>query len=329
MSSISLKKNRIGELALENKAFIILVVLFIAACFTSQNFLTPGNLTNVMRQCVISATLGLGFTCVLTSGNMDLSVGTQMGLYGIVAGQLTSRAELPFAVAVLITIIVGMCCGFLNGFISLQFNLNPFIVTLAFSQVFEGVGYLLCNNKAVSGLSDTFRFVGQGTIAGFPVCVLVVLVLCIAVWFMLFKTPFGRHIVAIGGNREAARVSGINVKWTSILVYVVAGFFAACAGILMDGRVMSAQPSAGSTMIMDVICAVVLGGTLMSGGHPKVFGTIWGCLIVGVINNSLNLMKVNSNWQVIVKGMLIIIAIIIDSQTERIIKKREIKQRQI
>lgn len=319
---------RFRGFTLENKALFILIVLAITIALLRDTFLTVRNLTNVLRQVCVSCTLGLGFTFVLASGNLDLSVGAMLSLLGVVCAQLSLVEGMPLFVALILTLILGLGLGFLNGFVSMQFHLNPFIVTLASQQMFKGVGYLLCNNTPVAGLSDFFRFVGQGKFFDVIPCnVVIVVVLAIIAFVVLNKTPFGRYCIACGGNREAARVSGVNTKWITISTYMVMGFFAAWGGILMDGRVMSAQPAAGIGMEMDTIAAVVLGGTPMSGGKGKVVGTLIGCLIVGVINNGLNLMQVDSNWQIIAKGVLILAAILIDAFTSDMINRQNIKKR--
>ena len=302
------------DLLLNNKALVILVILCIASAIISDVFFTASNLMNVTRQIAASAVMGIGFTCVIASGNLDLSVGTMLGMLGVIMA-LFSKTGLPFPVALLLGVAIGAGCGFLNGFIGVKFKLPLFIVTLATGQVFKGVCYLLSNTSPVTGLPDAFKKIGQGYIGPIPVPICITAGVAFLIYILLNKTVFGRHAIATGGNREAARTSGINVNRTTILIYMLMGVCTAIAAAIMTGRAASAQPAAGQGMEMDAIAAVVIGGTPLSGGSGKVVGTLIGCLIVGVIANVLNLAGVDSNWQLVAKGLLILFAVGLDVLT--------------
>ena len=310
---------------LNNKALLILVVLFIVASIGSDVFLTGDNLMNVVRQVAVSIVLGMGFTLVIASGTMDLSVGTMLGLIGVIMAKLSLVEGVPLAAALAAGVLCGAVFGMINGFISVRYNLNPFIVTLSTQQIFKGANYLLCNNSPISSISGSFKAIGQGTVGPIPVPVLIVIVVATTISIIFYRMEFGRHIIALGGNAEAARVSGIDIKKVRIGVYTLMGICVSIGAMIMTGRVGSAQPSAGQGMEMDAICSVVLGGTTLGGGKGKVGGTVLGCLIVGVINNCLNLLRIDSNWQLIAKGILILLAVILDVKTERIIRKSQQK----
>ncbi|NLL90975.1 MAG: ABC transporter permease [Ruminococcaceae bacterium] len=326
MKEKSIRDNhKIANFLMGNKAPIILIILCIAASLISPVFLTSRNLINVLRQVAVSSVLGIGYTLVMTSGNLDLSVGSMLGMLGVIMGLLSVRG-LPFGLVLVIGMAFGALCGFLNGFIGMKLKLPLFIVTLAQGQVYKGVCFLLSNNSPVNGLQDQFKWIGQGYVFHIPVPIYITLFCCLIMSVLLGNTRFGRQVIATGGNREAALVSGINVSRLTIFVYMIVGMFVSVAAMIMNGRAFSAQPTAGTGMEMDAIAAVVIGGTSMSGGNPNVVGTIFGCVIVGVISNILNLTGVDSNWQHVVKGLMILTAVALDTISSRMITARMIKR---
>lgn len=306
---------------LNNKAIFIFLLLFMISCFISPVFLSTRNLLNVVRQICVSAIVGIGFTTVIASGNLDLSVGDMISLLGAIMA-LLSRSGLPFLLVVPLGMTIGAGLGFLNGIIGVSIGLPLFIVTLATGQIFGGITNLISHNSAVTGISPEFKALGQGYFLGIPAPVYVLLAVGIAIYLILNKTAFGRRIVAIGGNKEAAYVSGVNTKKVTVGVYMLMGVCASVAAIVLTGRANSAQPSAGAGMALDAVAAVVIGGTALSGGSGKIVGTIIGCLIVGTINNMLNLMAVDSNWQSVAKGLLIVLAVSLDVFSNYFFKKR-------
>ncbi len=308
----------IANFIVNNKALFILIILVISVALASDLFFTPKNLLNVLRQVCTMAVVGIGFTVILASGNIDLSVGSILGLCGVIMGMLSRDLGLPIGVIIALGILSGILLGFINASLITFFNLPAFIITIATLSIFRGISYMLARNAPVIGISNQFVFFGQGYFGPIPVPVYLMIFVMALVWLLLNKTVFGRHVIAMGGNLEAARNAGVNISATRIGAYVVAGACAAVAGLIMTGRTASAQLSAGQGLELDAVAAVVIGGTPLWGGRGNVTGTVFGCIIVGVINNALNLLNVDSNWQIIAKGLLIIIAITLDSQGERI-----------
>ena len=324
------KKSEVGarlrSLLRGNKAFLIVVGLCIILSIASPVFLRTSNLLNIVRQVCVSTLLSIGFTVVLSSGHMDLSVGTLLGLCGMVLAKMIKEAGIPLPIAIILTLLLGTACGALNAATITIFRVVPFVATLATQSIFKGANYLISNLVPVAGLPDELVLIGQGYLLGIPVPIYIMLLVIILVWIMMNRTKFGRYVLAMGGNAEAARVSGINVDKMRYGVYMVGGFCTGIAAVVMTARTASAQVSAGQNMEMDAIAAVVIGGTAMSGGNANVWGTMFGCLIVGIVNNGLNLLGVDSNWQVIAKGVLILFAVIIDTLSARAQAERLNKQ---
>lgn len=327
MNAIKEKKSE-GAIAflLNNKAIVILIGVVIIAAFLSEHFFSARNLLNILRQVSTTGILAAAFTCVLACGYIDLSVGSLLGMLGIIMAKLSTSANLPFATVVVIAIGLGVLCGAVNGLIITGLRINFFIATLATQLVFRGINYVICNNASISGLPPEYASVGQQYWGPLPVPVYIMIVFTVIIAVIFYRTTFGRHIVATGGNIEAAKVSGVNVNAVIIGVYVIMGIAAAIGALIITGRAMSGQPSAGEGMEMDAIAAAVIGGTALSGGKGSVVGSIIGCILIGVISNAMNIMGVNSNYQLIVKGLIILAAVVLDVQTEQFLSKRSIKQ---
>lgn len=318
-------KDYLSPILLGNKVFIILIILGAALSCITPLFLTQYNLFNVLRQITVSALVSVGFTLVLGSGHMDLSIGALVGFLGIILAKLLV-ADVPVGVAILLCILAGMLCGAFTSSMVTAFSLPPFIVTLAMQQVYKGVGYLITNMAPVYNLPDSFLVIGQGYWGPVPIPVYIMVALTIVMTLVVNRTVFGRHAIAMGGNMEATKVSGVNTNRVRMGVYIVAGICAALGSIVITSRSASAQITAGHGMEMDAIAAVVIGGTPMRGGSANVVGTLFGCLIVGVVNNGLNLLGIDSNWQVIAKGLLILFAVILDTTSTDFYEKLKKKQ---
>ena len=318
-------KQRAIEVLMNNKAMFILLVLVLIASVLSPNFLLPRNISNIIKQVAAATIMGMGYSLVLGSGHMDLSVGYLLGMLGIIAAKLDTQTSLPFGLVVVIVILIGAVGSMANAFFIGVFTLPAFVVTLALGQVFKGINYVVSNTSAISGLCDSFVFLGQGSLGPIPLPVLLSVAVTLIVSLVVYRTAFGRHLLAVGSNPEAARVSGLNVKRIRYGVYCLMGVCVAVAALVLTGRSASAQPQSGQGMEMDAIAAVVIGGTPLGGGHCKPEGTFFGCLIVGLINNILNLMSVNSNWQLVAKGAIILFAIILDSQSEKILERQRLR----
>jgi ribose transport system permease protein len=317
------KMDKLVKFFLDNKALVILIVLGVVAEVISRGiFLAPDNLEGLVRQVAVACILGVGFSVVIAALGIDLSVGYMVSLLGVTYAIMSLM--MPFGLAIILTLLLGFLLGFSNGFIIQQFKLNPFVVTLATAQIFRGAASLLTHGAGIVGLSNNVKFVGQEMVFGIiPFSFIVVLAVTIIIAVVVYRTKYGRHLMAVGGNIEAARVSGINVKAIQIAAYVAVGICCAVSAIVLTGRVAVALPAAAAGIEMDIVAAVVIGGTPMSGGKINIVGTIIGCFIMGIINNSLNLVGVDAFWQWVAKGVIIILAIYLDSKTQSFFTRRE------
>lgn len=323
----SAKKRTFAEFVLNNKAMFILILMVAVIGVLSEGlFFSKRNLLNVIRQVCSSIILGCGFTVTMASGGMDLSIGNMVSLIGVIAAKISLNQGVPLPCVLLISMLVGCAAGACNGLLVNCLNLPAFIVTIGTMSVFMGITGIVSNNQSITGIPETFRLIGQGYVLGIPVPIYIMIVMVIITWILINKTEFGRYCLARGGNAAAARACGINIKRISILAYIWLGFCASISAIIITGRANSGQTGAGDGMQMDIIAAVVIGGTSMQGGIAKIVGTVIGCFMIGVINNGLNLLGVDYNYQTIVKGLIIIIAIILDTYGAQIInasKKRK------
>ena len=301
----------------ENKSLIGLIILMAAVSFANANFLGVDNMLNILRQTSINAVIAMGMTFVIITAGIDLSVGSILAFAGAICASLIGM-DTPLVIALLVTIIVGAGLGATSGVIISYFNVQPFIATLVGMTMIRGATLVYTQGRPVStgyfDVAESFYQFGAGYILGIPNPVILMIVIFALCWFILSQTRFGRHVYAIGGNENVARLSGINVKKVKILVYALSGALAALAGIILTARLESAQPTAGLGYELDAIAAVVLGGTSLAGGKGRIFGTIIGALIIGVLNNALNIMDVSSYYQMIAKGAVILLAVVVDSR---------------
>ncbi|MBR0385847.1 MAG: ABC transporter permease [Erysipelotrichaceae bacterium] len=303
---------------LKNRALLLVVIFATLLSIFTNTFLTKGNLISLVRQIAANGIIGVGYTFLLASDSVDLSAGYMMCMIGIISG-LLSQTQVPFIVILLVCSVVGICCSSFNAFLENKFNLPPFLVTLAMQQVFRGALMLMSNGTPIANLHKGIIYLGQGYLFNIiPVSVALMLVFIIVGHIILSRTQFGRNVIAIGGNPEAARVSGIDVKKTRVQVAALLGFTISIMALVACGRIASAQTTLGGDTVMDIIAAVVIGGTPMGGGSGTVIGTLFGCLAIGLISNGLNLLKVSSYWQMVSKGVIILVAVILDVYSERI-----------
>lgn len=310
---------------LKNRALLLVLVFSTLLTLTTRTFATSGNLMSLARQIAANGIIGVGYTFLLASDSVDLSAGYLMCMTGIVSG-LLSQTGLPFSVILLICVVVAMACSSVNAVIENKFGLPPFLVTLAMQQIFRGALMLLSNGSPISNLNSGIIFMGQGFLGPIPFSVLLMLVFILIGHVIFSRTQFGRNVIAIGGNPDAARVSGIDVKRTRIYVAALLGFTIAIMALVSCGRVASAQTTLGGDTVMDIIAAVVIGGTPMGGGSGTVVGTLFGCLVIGLISNGLNLLHVSSYWQMVSKGVIILVAVILDVYSERIYDRMRNKE---
>jgi ribose transport system permease protein len=293
--------------------FIALVVVCIGLACMSPSFLTIANSFDVMRQVSINALIAFGMTLSILLGGIDLSVGSILAVSSVLAA-MTMKGGHGAGPALGIAILAGAGMGSLNGVVIAKGNVAPFIATLGMMTLLRGVALVLSNGSPLSGFSsEFFGMLGGGYVARLiPVPVLLTLAVFAVFWFLLSRTVFGRHVYATGGNAEAAKLSGVNTDRVQILVYTISGAMAALAGVILTSRLDSAQPTAGAGYELDAITAVVLGGTSLAGGRGWIFGTLVGALLIGVLNNGLNLMGVSAFYQQVVKGSVILLAVLLD-----------------
>ncbi|MBA4547836.1 ribose ABC transporter permease [Thermoactinomyces intermedius] len=293
--------------------FLAFVLLFAVVAVLNPSFIEPLNLLNLLRQISINALIAFGMTFVILTGGIDLSVGSILALSSaLMAGMIVSGLD-PI-LSICITALLGALMGAVNGLLITKGKVAPFIATLATMTIYRGLTLVYTNGNPITGLGDhySFQLFGRGYFFGIPVPAVTMLITFIILWFILHKTSFGRKTYAIGGNETAAFVSGIKVDRVKCLIYSLAGMMAAISGAILTSRLNSAQPTAGTAYEMDAIAAVVLGGTSLAGGKGRIFGTLVGALIIGTLNNGLNLLGVSSFYQQVVKGIVILIAVLID-----------------
>lgn len=298
-------KGRLGTLA---GLFGLCVLLWIL----TPHFLTVSNLVNVLEQTAINATIAVGMTYVIVSSGIDLSVGSLLALAGVVLATLLQQGT-PIPVAISAALAVGALFGALSGVAITWGRLPPFIATLGMMSIARGCALLFTEGRPVSGFEPEFRAIATARLAGIPAPVFVTAAVYLFAHFVLSETRFGRYVYAIGGNEEATRLSGVNVRLHKTAVYAVSGLTAAVAAVLLTARLNSAQPIAGIMYELDAIAAVVIGGTSLLGGQGGLGGTLIGALIMGVLRNGLNLLSVSSFMQQVVIGIVIVFAVLIDT----------------
>jgi len=301
----------------QNKSLIGLVILIAAVSFASPDFLEVGNLLNVLRQTSINAVIAMGGTFVILTAGIDLSVGSVLALTGAFAASLIAGGH-GLAIAIPVALLAGIVLGALSGLVITYGAVQPFIATLVSMTVLRGAVLVYSNGTPIDAsggpASDAFGNLGEGYVLGVPIPVVIAAIVFVGCWIALSQTRFGRHVYAIGGNENVARLSGVNVTLVKISVYAVSGFLSALAGIILTARLESAQPTAGQGYELDAIAAVVVGGTSLAGGIGSMSGTLIGALIIGVLNNALNLLDVSSYYQMIAKGCVILLAVLADRQ---------------
>lgn len=291
---------------------IILLLMIIILSFLSPSFAKMNNFINIFKQTAINGILAAGMGCVILTGGFDLSVGSIVGLSGVVAA-LLAKGDLPIIVPILCAIGIGGLAGLLNGTLVSYLGIPAFVVTLGTQNFIRGLAYLISGGKPVFGVSRAYeRIAGTNIFGQIPLLVVYYLIIVLLIGFILQKTIYGRHIYTVGGNAEAARVSGINVKGIKLSVYMIAGLLAGVAGMLLTSRTVSGSPITGMGYELDAIAAVVIGGFSLSGGVGKWYGLMIGALILSVLSNGLDIMGVASYYQYLIKGVIMVTAVYID-----------------
>ncbi|WP_312641077.1 ABC transporter permease [Hydrogenoanaerobacterium sp.] len=292
-------------------AVIALAFLCVVLTLTTDTFMASKNLLSVLRQVCVNAFIAFGITCVLISGGIDLSVGSVVAAAGVIAVRLANFG-LPVLICIAVALAFGALLGLFNGYVISHTTLPPFIVTLSTQIIVRGISYVLTGGQPTQCNNEAFNYLGTGSLFAIPIPVILVMFVMVILYFIMNRSSFGRHVYAIGGNREAAKYAGVNTKWVQMRVFMISGVMAALAGVVLAARLYSGQPAVGEGFERDAIAASVLGGTSFNGGIGTLGGTIIGVLIIGVLNNGMNLLKVNSYWQFVVKGIVILGAVYID-----------------
>jgi len=303
-------------------AFIVLCVIL---SIISPYFLTRQNILNVLRQSSINGILAVGMTFVILTGGIDLSVGSVVALAGIVGASFATTSSVagvygspyPAPMAIMIGLLVGLAAGSVCGLVVSRFKVPPFVVTLGMLSSARGLTMLYTLGRPVPTLTPSFRWMGTGQVIGVPVPILILLVVFAIFWWVLTRTRFGRHVYAVGGNARAATTSGIFVSRIRLIVYMISGVTAGLAGLILAARTGSGLTQAGIAYELDAIAAVVIGGTSLAGGDGTGTGSLFGALIIAVMNNGLDLLGVDSNYQQIIKGLLIVVAVMIDPSRKK------------
>ncbi len=321
-------------LVLRLRTFVALILVLAYFSVMAPNFLTAANAVIVSKHVALNAFLAIGMTFVIITGGIDLSVGSIVGLCAMVAGWLVLNGVdtgLGWTVwfntweIVGITLIVGIAVGFINGLLITRLNVAPFIATLGTLYIARGAALLSSDGRTFPNLSGTaefgtasFPFIGTGSVLGLPVMIWLLVAVALGAHYVSRRTPLGRHIYAVGGNERGAALSGVKVDRVKLFVYMFSGFCAALVGIVIASQLQAAHPATGETFELNAIAAAVLGGTSMSGGRGRIFGTIIGAFVIGILSDGLIMMGVSSFWQTVIKGVVIVLAVVIDQAQSRL-----------
>ena len=341
-NKISLDLKNIGRIILKKySSLVVLLVIVILASCVSNVFLTTNNILNVLRQITANGILSIGLLMVIMTGGMDISIGSVVGVTSVffVAFYFPDKAEGPFqglfvavnkilpagiagmVMILILLLLIGALLGFINGLVICKASVQPFIMTIGTLTLYRGIALLASNGKPIymdEERSNMVSFIGSGSVfGGIPTQLIVLIIVAIIVAFLLNKTIFGRYVRAIGGNEEAARVAGINVDSYKIAAYMLCSMMAVVAGFVLTSRTTTGDPTLGNSFEMNAIASCVIGGASLSGGIGTVFGTIVGAVIIGIINNILNLANISTYYQYVVRGGIIILAVIFNSKKKR------------
>ncbi|MDY5022791.1 MAG: ABC transporter permease [Blautia sp.] len=302
-----------------NSLTLVLIILGLGVVLSiaSPNFLKTTNILNILRQVSINGILAIGMSLVCLTGGIDLSVGSIVAFAGILTAGMLNNTSLPIFVIALIAVAVGCIMGLINGYFVAYWGAPAFVVTLSMLTVGRGLTYIYCDGKPISKLPAEFLVIGKGSILGLPIPTIVLLVVFIVFSVMLSKFKLGRYIYAVGGNPQAAMVSGINVKKILLLVYMFSGMCCGVAAVVLTARVSAGLATAGDGYELNAIAATVIGGTSLSGGTGKLWGTLLGALLLGMVNTGLDLLNVTSYYQQVVRGLIILGAILIDTRRNK------------
>lgn len=309
------QKKSVGQVLSQYFIIIIFAALVVVLTILKPSFLSIDNIVNILKQTAIIGILSFGMMFVIISGGFDMSAGSNIAFAGVLAA-LLGNGEYPLILAFLVACIAGLAVGILNGVGVTYGNIPPFIMTLGTMTAVRGLALIVSGGKPITGTSETYRYLTSGTLFGIPLLAIYFIIVIIVCTFVLSKTVFGRRVYAVGGNMQAARVAGINTTFIKVAVFSISGFLAGVCGFLMTSRVTIGQPTAAESYEMDAITSCVIGGVSMSGGVGKSWGVVVGALLITVIQNGLDILGVDSNWQKVVKGAIIVIAVLIDVKSK-------------
>ncbi len=299
---------------------LVFALLCVILSFASPYFLKERNIVNVLRQTSINGLLSIGMTFVILTGGIDLSVGSILAFGGVVGASFSSSAFAalggtthPVILSFTIGILAGLGLGLINGTLVGKWKIPPFVVTLGMLSVARGLTFIYTNGMPIPNIDKSFLVIGQGELFAIPVPVIIFALVFLIAWVILYKTRFGRYVYAVGGNEKSAKISGINTRLIILLVYGISGLLAALGGLILTARTTAGLPQAGTSYELDAIAAVVIGGTSLNGGQGTLVGTLFGALIMGVISNGLDLLGVSSYFQQLIKGAIIVTAVLLDT----------------
>ena len=315
MNKVVINKIKRYFVFIEPLPFIIILLGVVIQIFNS-NFFTVINLTNILRQVSILAVVAFGMTIVIISGGIDLSISSIMGLVSVFAGVvLRDTGNLTLGIST--ALLIGGIAGLINGLIIVTSGIHPFVVTLGTLTAYKGIAYIYSNGAPVSSLPQAFLILGSGYWGPLPIMTWIAVLIFLITTYILYKTKFGIHTYEIGNNEEAVVTAGVNVKREKVMIYVISGLFASLAGMLLTSRVISAQANLGIGYNLQAIAAAVIGGTSLSGGRGTPVGTVFGILLIGVLSNGLNLLRISSFWQQVAIGGTIVFAVLLDARSKR------------
>jgi len=291
---------------------VILIGLVTLFSLISPNFMTAYNITILIRQVSFVAISAVGLMFVMIGGAIDLSIGSQIILTNVVLSIMLADWHAPLWVAIPLTLLLGTALGVFNGLLSVKLKVHPLIITIGTASIFKGVGYIIANSRNIMGFPDLFRWFGQGYIGPIPVPIIIMVIVALIGNFVLTKTYFGRYVFAQGGNEEAARLAGVNINWMKVMLFAICGFISGITSILLLSRVFAGQVSTGAGIEFDCLTAALLGGVSFKGGEGSIFGLITGVLIIGVLNNAMQLASFPDFSQNVVKGTVLLLAVGLD-----------------
>lgn len=310
-------KKSVSQIISKYGVLMVFILMFIVFSFTAPNFTNIRNLLNVSRQINTLGICSVGMTLLLIAGSIDLSQGYQLSLINVFCAFLMVQQGIPMVAAILLSLVLGAVIGFINGVIIVKSGVHPMIVTLGVSQALNGISYLFSNGIPIYGFPEGFSLLGQGTIGVIPISLIIMVIIMIIGHFILSGLPYGRYLYAVGSNEEAAKLAGVNTGTVKMIAHTLSGFLTAIAAVLLLSRTNSGLSSNGAGFEFNVITACVLGGISNLGGRGTMYQAVLGVLIMGFLENGMTLMNINEYWQLVVKGILLLIAVVYDASISR------------